>query len=582
MEDKKQLEAISYDKGSALILAGPGSGKTHVLTHHIKYLIGRKVPPDNILVITFTRRAAREMKDRFSKLLPYAANRVVFGTFHSVFYKILRIFQKDIPDIISENKREEIIGSITGDCDAKDYYESRFSLYKSQSCPDDFSFDEETQREEFFKYFNQYEELLNQCGFMDYDDILLKCQKLFMSNPDALYYVKKQFKYICVDEFQDINPIQYDILKLMGKDSAVFFSVGDEDQSIYGFRGSDPELMKRFKEEFNAKLINLSTNYRSFGDIVNVSYKVISKNKGRLKEEAQNFVKTSEDNRVIFRVSKEKNDSHELLMEDLKKHLLKGERCACLFRTNKDVSEFSQLFSQNGKDDVENTIKGEIIDDYIRYAEYCLKKDTESLRGIMNHPQRYIPLSLIKSSQSLEELVKRFTGTRKGDALYVLSRQLNVMEKLNSFSFAMYLRNVGGLMDYYQEKYSSKYKSLIEKVFDNICEVSKEKSSIKELSESLKLMNCPDKITKPSEVKNLTVTTFHQSKGLEFDCVFIPDVVEGKIPTGLSVNGCNVDEERRLFYVAMTRAMEHLYIYTIKNEESGGLLPSRFIDEFIY
>lgn len=582
MEDKKQIEAISYDKGSALILAGPGSGKTHVLTHHVKYLIGRKVPPENILVITFTRRAAREMKDRFSKLMPYAANRVVFGTFHSVFIKILKIFQNDIPNIITEKKRNEIIGNITGDSDSRDYYESRFSLYKSVENKDDFKFDSDTEKEEFFAYFSQYEELLKQSRLMDFDDILVRCKALLETDSTALSYIKSMFKYICVDEFQDINDIQYSILKLMGNDSSALFCVGDEDQSIYGFRGSNPGLMKRFKEEFDARVINLSLNYRSYEEIINLSYKVISKNRGRLREEIQNAVRKSDERHTYIRVSKQKGDSFELLREDIKRRLSEGKKCAVLFRTNKEVLEFSKLYMNMGEEEVSTQIRKEITEDYLRYAQYCISKSTESLRGIVNHPQRYIPLSLITSKESINELALRFTGTRKGDSLYIFSRQLSLMEKLNSFSFAMYLRNICGLQDYYIEKYSAKHKHEIEAVFDSIIEYSKSCADIKAFKDCILSMNTGISAKKPEKIENLFVTTFHQSKGLEFDCVFLPDVVEGKIPTGLSVAGCNVDEERRLFYVAMTRARDYLYIYTIKNEESGGMLPSRFIDEFIY
>lgn len=583
MEDKKQLEAINLDKGSALILAGPGSGKTHVLTHHIKFLIGSKVPPENILVITFTRRAAREMKDRFSKLLPYAANRVVFGTFHSVFIRILKIFQKDIPNIITEEKRNEIIGNITGDSDKRDYYESRFSLYKSVENKDDFKFESETEKEEFFNYFNQYEEILNQMLLMDFDDILVRCKTLLETDSKALDYLRNQFKYICVDEFQDINDIQYSVLKLLGKGSSVFFCVGDEDQSIYGFRGSNPELMKRFKEEFGARVINLNANYRSYEDIINYSYRVISKNRGRLRDEIQTALRKSDDRHVFIKVSKEKGDSFELLREDINKNLSEGRKCAVLFRTNKEVVEFTKLFADRKEEEVSTLINREITQDYIRYAQYCISRNTESLRGIVNHPQRYIPLSLITTRESIEELALRFTGTRKGDSLYIFSRQLSLMEKLNSFSFAMYLRNVCGLQDYYVEKYSAKHKPQIEVVFEKIVECSKKCNDLKTFEECLVSMNNTSVSVKKTErIENLFVTTFHQSKGLEFECVFLPDVVEGKIPSGLSVAGCSVDEERRLFYVAMTRAKDYLYIYTIKNEESGGMLPSRFIDEFIY
>lgn len=579
MEDKSQLEAITFDSGPALVLAGPGSGKTYVLTHHIKHLTDNGVKPENILVITFTRAAALEMKSRYDNLCK-SKNRVVFGTFHSVFYRFLKIFNENTPKIISSKERFDLLEKIVRDNELADFYSNRISYFKSLIDKDKMNFSNASEQKEFFEVYKEYNEILNQNNVLDFDDILLECLKLCRENSSALSYIQNQFLHILIDEFQDINLVQYEIIKIISKNSIVF-CVGDEDQSIYGFRGSNPGIMKRLLKDYpDLKVLFLKKNFRSFQDIIDFSNKVISKNQNRISNGKQECINKSNDKHVHLKVFLSKGLERSSFIEDFNIYEKKG-KCAVLFRTNKDVFDFKESFFSGDKKRIKGEIEKEIFETIRDYVTFVLKKEIDCLKRIINKPKRNIPQSLIKNQNDLDVLVKENLGTFKGDNLFVFRNQLKVLACLNSYSFVMYLRNVCGLQSFFLEKYGEQFLNEISKAFEKVLDIAKMNVSFESFEKSLSIEKS---ILDNSEDKELNcfVSTFHQAKGLEFDYVFVLEAVEGKIPSGLSVGTLNIEEERRLFYVALTRAKKGLFVYTIKNEESGGMLPSRFLNDFFY
>ena len=580
MEDKNQKLAILSDSGPALILAGPGSGKTTVLTHHIKYLTDNGVSPDKILVITFTRKAALEMKNRFELLSPTAVHQAVFGTFHSIFFKIIKSFDKKEKRLVSSEERDNFLLTYTKDSASLEYFSNHISFYKSLYDKSEYRFADEAEKEGFMKVYDAYNDWLKSEGLMDYDDIIEECCMLLKTDKKALSYLNSKFSHILVDEFQDINSIQYETLKLMAGKSGIIYAVGDEDQSIYGFRGATPDIMKRFLRDYkNVTVINLNTNYRSFSDISDFSQKVIMDNTGRLRTDMPACVKNDTKTHVHLKTFKEQNAQMGELMRDFTA-VPQGKTIACLLRTNKEVEAFKKFLTGSFSD--EDSFKASVYDDFLVFIDYALRREPELLKKVIAVGVSDIPTVLIKNCESLSSIKSKLKGTQKADAINVFETKLKVLIGLNPFSFSMYLKNIVGLFEYHVRRAGAFAKGTLASIYSEITEKSKKCGNLREFREELIKYrpNADEKKTVSAE--NIVITTFHQAKGLEFDYVFIPDVVEGKIPAGMAVSECRVEEERRLFYVALTRAKEELFVYTIKNEESGGSLPSRFIEKFVY
>ena len=580
MEDKNQKLAILSDSGPALILAGPGSGKTTVLTHHIKHLTDNGVSPDKILVITFTRKAALEMKNRFELLSPTAVHQTVFGTFHSIFFKIIKSFDKKEKRLVSSEERDNFLLTYTKDAASLEYFSNHISFYKSLYDKSEYRFADEAEKEGFMKVYDAYNDWLKSEGLMDYDDIIEECCMLLKTDKKALSYLNSKFSHILVDEFQDINSIQYETLKLMAGKSGIIYAVGDEDQSIYGFRGATPDIMKRFLRDYkNVTVINLNTNYRSFSDISDFSQKVIMDNTGRLRTDMPVCVKNDTKTHVHLKTFKEQNAQMGDLMRDFTA-VPQEKTIACLLRTNKEVEAFKKFLTGSFSD--EDSFKASVYDDFLLFIDYALRREAEFLKKVIAVGVCDIPTVLIKNCESLSSIKSKLKGTQKADAINVFETKLKVLIGLNPFSFSMYLKNIVGLFEYHVRRAGAFAKGTLASIYSEITEKSKECGNLREFREELIKYrpNADEKKTVSAE--NIVITTFHQAKGLEFDYVFIPDVVEGKIPAGMAVSECRVEEERRLFYVALTRAKEELFVYTIKNEESGGSLPSRFIEKFVY
>lgn len=592
-KDSLQAKAINLDMGPAMILAGPGSGKTFVITHRIQNLIlDHKIRPSEILVITFTKAAANEMKSRFQRLNPRASDYVSFGTFHSIFYYFLRNFSNKDPKIISTDTKNDILKNLVEtfnfvelfeDIDSLSFDISKYknNIYKFDST---MSYSDE-EKKSFLEIFNRYEETVSNLNYIDYDDILLRFYRLLNENREIAGLIRAKYKALLIDEFQDINEIQYEIVKMILPDNRNIFVVGDDDQSIYGFRGAKPSIMKTFLEDYrDSKLVSLSHNYRSFQMIIDMAERLIKNNTFRMKDTGQisgleNDIKAKESPfELLVFSSKEEQDAFicNFVSEE------KFENLGILTRTNKDCSYYKKIIvnkKESSKDS--DYIMNEIFSDIYNYIKFCLTDEKEYLFEVLNKPQRYLPKSIILTNPvSLDACAHKNLGSLYGSNLQILSRHIKVLKKSTPLPFVKYLLDFVGYKKYLYDSFPDQ-RQRIDFGCESIINMAKEKKSLydfcMEIERHLAYMN--KDFSEDENLKNIAITTYHSSKGLEFDCVLLPDVCEGNVPGRISLKNDNLEEERRLFYVAMTRAKKKLLILTIKNEESTSMLPSRFVTE---
>ena len=579
--DEFQLKAITHPDGPVCVLAGPGSGKTYILTHRIKYLIetGRFFPQE-ILVITFTRKAAEEMRSRFMSMGVPRGSLVTFGTFHSVYYQFLKVFNNGhVPYILSNKEKTEILTNIFNANSNFRNLEAVFAegidtilsmISKKKSGSKDSTFIE--QDPAFDRLFNEYEAAKESADKIDYDDILILCKKMFEDHPETVSGIKERVKYVLVDEFQDINPIQADILRKIVSDNNLFI-VGDDDQSIYKFRGASYAIMSDFIKEFSLNVIGLKNNYRNPECVLRASESLIKENKGRLK--TYDLMSLSK-KKGLFDVRLMPDRAEELY--EIKKivNANKGKELCILVRTNKDLNYYESVFSSTVLSDDE--LKKEIYSVLKHYVDFAIYSQRKDVLFVIRTPETYISNSVfVGPDVDLEEMVKRAGSITLKSSLNILCNHFKVLKKLPPFAFLNYVINIVGIKNCFYERSRSGTKTKTDSVFNDIIERSKEMKTLKELSDHLGIEDANVSFYRPT----VRIMTFHASKGLEFDTVILPDVNEGRIPSRAFLSLDNNDEERRLFYVAMTRARENLHIFAVKKEGSASVLPSRFITGFL-
>lgn len=600
-----QEKAVKHKDGPMLVLAGPGSGKTLVITERTKYLIERhKVPENNILVITFTRAAAREMKERFLKIMETDRTGVSFGTFHSVFFTILRYaYNLSTDNIIGEEEKASWIRDIVKKMDLEYADEKEFitdllseislvkgnrielSTYYSTTCGD----------EVFRGIYREYDRKLRREKRIDFDDMMLLCYELFNMRPDILKLWQGKFRYILIDEFQDINRLQYDIVRMLAKPEDNLFIVGDDDQSIYRFRGAKPEIMLQFPKDYpDCKKIILNINYRSGSDIINAAGCLISHNKVRYSKEMKASRKTN------GKVSIERFDTmagqNERLVQEILKEYKAGTALsdmAILLRTNLGAGDvIHKLMEYNipfrAGDNLPNIFDHWIAADLISYIRIALgENDRELYLRIINRPKRYI------SRECFDERKVNFDSLYSyyEDREWMLSRieqfeyDLAMIAGLNPYAAVQYIRRGIGYEEFLKE-YADSRKISAEELMDVLNEIHESTrdfktfadwfSYIRQYKEELRKQAQNDKMKK---TEGINIMTMHGSKGLEFSVVFLVDVNEDIIPHKKAVLPENIEEERRLFYVAMTRARDKLFIFSPKQRYNKEMLPSRFINE---
>ena len=609
MFNKSQIQAISHMDGPAMVLAGPGSGKTTVITHRIKNLIEKaEVRPDNILVVTFTKAAAISMQKRFSTLMNGGKGQLVtFGTFHSVFYKILRKSRRyEATEILSERQKTDYIREIIGryGISSNDISELSQNIindignikgnmlnaqeYEPSCC----------KKEDFIKVYNAYNLELKKDGKRDFDDILRECYLLLCENHTILEQWRELYKYILIDEFQDINRIQMNIIELLASPLNNIFVVGDDDQSIYGFRGARPEIMIEFKDYYpEAELIVLNVNYRSTQSIINVAGRVIENNKTRLDKCAH--ANNDKDFQPDIRKFRNQVEELKFVVSKIKEYENQGislSEMAILVRNNSQIQEISS-FLKNRKIEAEsgkhrsNIYNGMVAKDILSYVRGALKFDgtyfNEDLIYVLNKPQRYISRQVVLSVNMNISAVRRIYSKNNIDSFLF---HIEMIRKLPPQAALSYIRKGAGYEEYlrlYAIENNIPMSGLLKQLEQLVQECSKFNTleqwinSI-DSAQNSEGQNFGKKSSGEGGTNNrINIMTMHGSKGLEFKAVFIVDANQGIIPTSKALRERDFEEERRLFYVAITRAIDYLNVYAVEERLGCPIEVSMFVEEML-
>lgn len=609
----KQAEAVEIIDRPLLILAGAGSGKTRVITYKISYLIENGVAPYNILALTFTNKAANEMKERAVKLNINAQN-VWIGTFHSLCVRILR---KEIDKLGYKNNfnitdaKDNL--NLIKNCLKELNLDEKFFVPKNIAAQISFNKNKMIGADEFFvkthddfrlnkvaEIYKLYQEKLKIDNLLDFDDLLFFTAKIFMDYDDVLEFYKNKFKYILVDEYQDTNAVQYFLIKLLAGESENICVVGDDDQSIYSWRGADINNILDFEKDFrNAKIIKLEQNYRSNQIILDAANGVIKNNLGRKSKNLWTEQKDGE--KIIFyRASDYKLEAKflaEQILNNKDKFDLKN--CAVLYRNNFLSRVIEDEFV---KKNIAYRLIGATrfydrmeIKDLIAYLKFINNPDDEiSLLRIINTPRRGIggkSLEKVMSFASQEkislwEALKVFADNNKNLGCFVemINLFLDYKEKYSIYDLMQKIIFEIGYKEYLekQEEYVSRIEN-IEEFLAKIIEFERGQESKKLLTEFLEQISLLSETDNYDKDENaVSLMTLHGSKGLEFDCVFIFGADDDIFPSNFK-SDIELEEERRLFYVGITRAKKKLFISCadarLRNGQIINSKPSRFIDE---
>ncbi len=613
--DKAQLQAINHREGPALVIAGPGSGKTTVITHRtLKLISDFGVPPANILVITFTRMAAAEMKERFFRLADengYGsdARKVSFGTFHSVFFTILRhAYNYSASNIVSGEMQRDVIRQTiaTMSIEIEDENEfislilSEIGKVKSERINVDSYYSINCSENDFRTLYRAYQQMLSANRLIDFEDMLVYTHELLSQRKDILGAWQRKFRYILVDEFQDINQIQYDVVRLLAGTAENVFVVGDDDQSIYGFRGARPDMMKSFERDYGGvRSIRLDINYRSTSNIVEAARRVIDHNHNRFSKNIRTG--NQKGNNVEVHEFRDISDENEAILERLR-NVEKLSQVAILTRTNiGGRSIMGKLIEYNipfvARDVIPSLYEHWIARNIFAYVRLSMgERDRKTFLQVMNKPKRYISRDmLLEETVDFDVLCERYRDKDwMVERLEDFEGDLKVLSRCAPFAAINYIRRSVGY-DAYIREYAREHRINEDDLFgilDELTEGAREFGTydewfayiddynrrMVEQSRQRKLGGAPGR---NGDGEALTICTMHGCKGLEYDEVFIIDANEGIAPYSKAVLDEEIEEERRLFYVAMTRARKMLHIYHVKERYNKELEPSRFIGELL-
>ena len=660
--NEAQKAAIMHLYGPCLVLAGPGSGKTYTITNRILYLLEQGVPPDSILVITFMKEAALSMQNRFQQMTASKTYPVHFGTFHSIFYHILRESNTlKSSKLLGNSEKKALLLPILqkyDNCGIEDSGEaspenpgslsedaakllSAIGYYKNTM---DFSAAGKKAPAKWQPYFeqvcDQYKTAVKKTGRLDFDDMLYECKVLLQENKELRTYWQNRFHHILIDEFQDINPVQYEAVKLLAPEPCNLFAVGDDDQAIYGFRGSRPECIRRFSEEFHAKQFLLAVNYRSRHEIVQASLAVIGENKDRFEKQLQaaagpqrrenipakrnpeepeaaaEGVRSPESPPVELLAFSERDEQYRHMIGSLSGWLREGESCAVLFRTNSYMQSFASRLKAADipyemKERTVSIYEHFIVLDIMAYLQigYGQGKRAQLLR-ILNKPSRHmgrealgdggVNFESMRAYYDRAQLPEAVKGKVKAEICH-LARQFRSVGNfslrpaisyiLKAMGYEQYLKTLSGtdrekwqewqeVLDWLKEDAAS-YGSLEEwQTFQQEYTKSLEQNQERASSgpKGPRGREQKKEAQPPGEKRPVQLLTVHGAKGLEFDRVWIPDCNEKVFPHGNLPDEKTVEEERRIFYVAMTRAKKHLELLYLTGTKERPRQPSRFLN----
>ena len=637
--NEAQKAPVIQKEGPLIVVAGAGSGKTRVLTYRIAYLMDQGIDPFSILALTFTNKAAREMKDRISKVVGQSeAMNLWMGTFHSVFARILRAESNKLGypsnfTIYDTQDSERLISSIIKEKKFdKDLYKykqirSRISTLKNNlitvnayfNNPELMEADLMSKRPKIGEIYKEYVERTFRAGVMDFDDLLLKTNELLNKFPDVLAKYQERFKYILVDEYQDTNHSQYLIVKALSDRYQNICVVGDDSQSIYSFRGANINNILNFQKDYeDVNLYRLEQNYRSTKNIVNLANSVIKHNLSKIEKS----VWTHNDNGEKILVSKMHSDAEEgryvaSKIEEIKtKNLLKNKDFAILYRTN---AQSRAIEDSLRKKSIPYRIYGGLsfykrkeIKDVLAYLRLIINpKDEESLKRIINYPARGIGQSTldkliffsnennisiyesISDSNKIKNIFNKGVLERLSKFYYLIEMFRIENQKLNAFEICDLVFKKSGIIQELKKDFTPESLTRIENIeellngtrdfIEGQLELADADTSLANFLQDISLATDFD-INNNYENDEVSLMTIHLSKGLEFPYVFIVGLEEDLFPSALSLNSrSELEEERRLFYVALTRAEKQAFIsYTLSRYRWGKIVDveaSRFIEE---
>ena len=612
--NRGQDEAIKHGNGPCMVLAPPGSGKTLIVTERTRYLIEESgVRPDQILVITFTRYAAREMKERFERLTAGKNYPVTFGTFHSIFYGILKcaygigannlmsekessvllqevLDQTNIESTPEVEDEEELVRELlrevgmvkNGLCHLKDFH----SKYLTQ--------------DEFAEVFRSYEHQKKELKKFDFDDMLVQCYALFRKKPEILQGWQKRFQYILIDEFQDINRVQYEVIRMLAAPRYNLFVVGDDDQSIYGFRGAKPELMLYMKQEFpSLRTISLTVNYRSTEFITGAAARVILHNDTRFYKRVQSFRGRGQN--VHVQEVLDEQEEAQYVTEEIQKKLdqgIKPGEIAVLFRAAVQARMISEILSEHRipfemRDYVTNFYRHFIVKDMMAYLQLAAgKRDRSLFLTICNRPLRYLARNSMENRQVNFEDLRKFYCDKDWmlDIIDQFDVDVRMMKNMAPYAAIQYIRKKIGYDDFLKE-YAEKHQISWKQLMDVMAELEERSKNFKSYDEweihiakytqELEEQQAKARKIKGERENKVQLMTIHSAKGLEFEDVFVIHANEGEIPHQKAEKKDEIEEERRLFYVALTRAKNNLCISYITQKNGTSIKPSRFVEELL-
>lgn len=638
-----QLKAIEHGQGPAMVLAGPGSGKTTVITRRILQLLKNGVPASEILVITFTKDAALEMEGRFRKLLledqrlhpnqqEFQGN-VTFGTFHSVFFQILRLtYQLTAENIIKDRDKKLILREILEEENVDAGYDAEFfrmllsEISRMKNSGGSLVFHSSLlEDEKFHRIFQTYTARLRAQRLLDFDDMLSMCYELLTTNKEARHKWQSVYRYILVDEFQDINPVQYAVTRILALPENNLFIVGDDDQSIYHFRGADPSIMLGFPRDYPAtKTIVLGKNFRSRTEIVRFSGNLIRKNKKRY-EKRVDAVRGQGGSVLLYHVDSMEKQSQavlSLINASIRAGVPK-DKIAILFRATSQARPLLPILMKQGipyvmKEKVKNIYESVPALDMIAYLR--LATGTGARRDflrIMNRPVRYIKRTAVQDRNMSFEALLRFYQDKPWmlERLRTLQTDLRAIAMLPTAAALVYIRKKIGYENFLKETDNARFRDHLE-ILDEITETATEHPDPKEwlrftedMGELFSQQGSHESTnqtgaqqsgagvggasggglgktghgqTQNEDTGAIRLMTYHASKGLEFDTVILPDCCEGVTPYNKAVSQDEIEEERRSFFVACTRAKEKLHILFTDLRYSKSCTASRFITEGRY
>lgn len=597
-----QLAAVTMLNAPMLVIAGPGSGKTTVITERIKFLIeSAGVSPADILVITFTRAAAHEMESRFRSLVSGCGYPVRFGTFHSVFFWIIKTaYSLDNSSVISDEEKRNIIERIMSNLrlsyDNKDdmvsSVMSQISYVKCDMIDIDNYFSHDMPENTFREIYRRLDKELKENGRIDFDDMMVMCYELLVTRGDILSSLRRMFRYILVDEFQDSNKIQYEILKLLAGQSVNVCVVGDDDQSVYGFRGARPEIMRQFKKDFpGTKEVYLGINYRCDRDITYAAACLIKKNKTRFEKTLSS--NSGQDGVVKVIEPKDLKEENDMLVNMLIQHNKAGipyDKQAVLYRINSQprrlvykLMQFNIPYSIGDvMPNIFNHFAVKNILDYMNVAMGDMSR--AAFLRIMNKPGRYMSRELLTEDPvDYDKLRWRY---RYKD--YVVERldkliaDLKLIKTMKPYAAVNFIRNFVGYDDYLKEY--ADYRQLdVSEFYDVLDEFAMMIADFNSYGELLDFIDEYSELIKNQKTEKkksgVNLMTMHGAKGLEFDVVYIIDAVEGITPYKKAKRADELEEERRMFYVAMTRARHELYVFSPLQSVGAGKEKSRYVED---